>query len=101
MARTSINLYFLWTVECVGVLYNARTLGDKDWYRWGVELLLEAQHDNGSWHEGGYPGGEISPTLDTCLALLFLRRANLASDLTRKLEFVIDGKRSLMSSTGP
>ena len=30
--------------------------------------------------------------LDTCLALLFLKRANLTSDLSKKLEFVIQGK---------
>ena len=97
--RTSINLYFLWTVERVGVLYNARTMGDKDWYRWGVELLLESQHDEGFWLEGGYPGADVM--LDTCLALLFLKRANLASDLTKKLEFVIDGKHGSVGSGGP
>jgi hypothetical protein len=29
------GLYFLWTVERVGMLYNRRTIGDKEWYPGG------------------------------------------------------------------
>src|SRR5438874_11690380 len=29
------NLYFLWSVERVAMLYNLKTIGGKDWYRWG------------------------------------------------------------------
>jgi hypothetical protein len=97
-SQSPINMYFLWTVERVGVLYGIRTLDGKDWYRWGVEILLDSQKPIGVWEEGNYPGA--GRTLDTCLALLFLKRANLATDLTRKLEFVIDGK-SAMGSLGP
>jgi hypothetical protein len=88
--RAGINLYFLWTVERVGVLYNLRQIGDKEWYTWGAEMLVEGQGLDGSWHHGGYHGS--TRVIDTCFALLFLRRANLATDLTRKLEFVIQGK---------
>jgi hypothetical protein len=97
--NSPINLYFLWTIERVGVLYNVRTLDGKDWYRWGAELLVDAQKPDGSWEEGNYHGS--GRTLDTCLGLLFLRRANLATDLTRKLELVIDGKSALGSSGPP
>ena len=48
------------------------------------------QRDEGSWAQGGYHGATM--TLDTCFALLFLKRANLASDLTRRLDFVVEGK---------
>jgi hypothetical protein len=92
-SSAAINLYFLWTIERVGVLYGVRTLDGKDWYRWGVELLVDAQKTDGSWAEGNYPGA--TRAIDTCLALLFLKRANLATDLTRKLEFVIDGKSAM------
>ncbi len=92
-SSASINMYFLWTIERVGVLYGVRTLDGKDWYRWGVELLVDAQKTDGSWNEGNYPGA--TRAIDTCLALLFLKRANLATDLTRKLEFVIDGKSAI------
>ncbi|MGH7222168.1 MAG: hypothetical protein ACRELF_02975, partial [Gemmataceae bacterium] len=79
------NLYFLWSLERVAVLYRMPAIGDKDWYRWGAQILVTNQHLKGSWSGGGYPGS--SPTLDTCLALLFLKRANLAKDLTAKLPF--------------
>ena len=32
------DLYYLWSLERVGVLYNQKTLGDKDWYSWGSWL---------------------------------------------------------------
>lgn len=83
-----LNLYFLWTLERVGVLYNLRDIGGKDWYAWGVGNLLPAQRPNGSWRNNGYPGSV--DTTDTCFALLFLKRANLVQDLTKHLEFVID-----------
>jgi hypothetical protein len=79
------NLYFLWSVERVGVLYDLPTIGKKDWYRWGAEILVANQKELGNWDKGGYPGA--TPVLDTCLALLFLKRANLAADLGAKLPF--------------
>lgn len=79
------NLYFLWSIERVAVLYNLRTIGKKDWYRWGAEILVANQGVNGEWDKGDYPGAK--PVTDTCFALLFLRRANLASDLTARLPF--------------
>jgi hypothetical protein len=85
-----VNLYFLWTLERVGVLYNQRTLAGKDWYAWGARLLVERQGKDGEWFAGGYPGSQ--PMVDTCLALLFLKRANLTQDLSRKLEFFVEGK---------
>jgi hypothetical protein len=88
--RAPINLYFLWTVERVGVLYNKKQIGGKEWYSWGVEELLARQEDDGAWRAAGYHGAtEIT---DTCFALLFLRRANLARDLSNKLEFVIQDR---------
>jgi hypothetical protein len=79
------NLYFLWSVERVGVLYNVRTIGDKDWYRWGAEILVANQQRDGYWARGGYHGADA--TIDTCLALLFLKRANLTTDLASRLPF--------------
>ncbi|HTU20931.1 MAG TPA: hypothetical protein VMG10_22960 [Gemmataceae bacterium] len=79
------NLYFLWSLQRVAVLYRMPAIGDKDWYRWGVQMLVANQNAQGSWSGGGYPGN--SSTVDTCLALLFLKRANLAKDLTAKLPF--------------
>jgi hypothetical protein len=79
-----INLYFLWTLERVAMLYNLPRIEGKDWFRWGANRLVDAQAKKGNWETGGYPGS--GPVLDTCLALLFLQRANVARDLTRKIE---------------
>jgi hypothetical protein len=81
--ETKATAYFLWSVERVGVLYNLKTIGAKDWYHWGVEILLPNQKANGSWFLGGYPGSTTQ--LDSCMALLFLKRANLTHDLTENL----------------
>jgi hypothetical protein len=78
-----VNLYFLWSVERVGMLYNLRKIGDKDWYAWAAPLLVANQQAGGSWEGGGYPGA--TPTIDTCFALLVLKRANLTKDLTSKI----------------
>jgi hypothetical protein len=80
------NLYFLWSVERVGELYGVRMIGDKDWYRWGAEILVANQNPHGGWEKGGdYHGADVH--VNTCLALLFLKRANLVSDLTTRLPF--------------
>ena len=72
--------YFLWSLERVGVALDLKTIGGKDWYAWGADVLLANQAQDGSW-QGDYPA-----TVDTCFALLFLKRANLASDLTARLK---------------
>jgi hypothetical protein len=81
------NTYFLWSVERVAVLYGLSTIGDKDWYRWGTEILLSNQQVDGRWSEQG--NNLTDATVDTCFALLFLRRANLAPDLSRNLRLYI------------
>jgi hypothetical protein len=72
--------YFLFSLERVGVAYGLDTIGDKDWYAWGTDILLKNQKPDGSW-VGQY--GEAG--VDTCFALLFLRKANLTQDLTTTL----------------
>jgi len=79
------NLYFLWSWERVGVLYDLPTLADKDWFRWGAEGIIANQAPTGEWLEGGgYPAA--TPVANTCFALLFLRRTNLVADLTAALK---------------
>ena len=78
------GLYFLWAMERIAVLYDVRQLDKKDWYRWGAEILIGHQSQDGSWSEdGGYHGQH--PVLNTCFALMFLKRANLTPDLSRRL----------------
>ena len=71
--------YFLWSLERVAVALDLDTIGGKDWYGWGSEVVVANQAADGSWH------GEYAAAVDTCFALLFLRRANLTADLTAGL----------------
>lgn len=81
--KGTLNFYFLWSVERVGVLCNLKTIGGRDWYRWGVELLVPTQHKDGSWLGRGNVG---SPVIDTSMALLFLKRSDLLPDLRETLQ---------------
>lgn len=87
------DLYFLWTLERVAVAYDLKTIGGKDWYAWGAPILLAHQGADGSWREahGAVP--------DTCFALLFLKRANVAIDLTARLQDLAISKQ-LVERTG-
>lgn len=71
--------YYLWSLERVAVAINLKTIGKKDWYTWGAQLLLKSQTGNGTW--SGFYGDSGA---DTCFALLFLKRSNLAFDLTTR-----------------
>jgi hypothetical protein len=73
--------YFLFSLERVCVAYGLDTIGGKDWYAWGSDLLLRSQLADGSWLGQFTEGGS-----DTCFGILFLRRANLAVDLTASLK---------------
>jgi hypothetical protein len=84
--KRRLDLYFLWSLERVAVLYNVEKIGDKDWYAWGSEALLQGQWADGSWQGNQLTGN--SPIVATCFALLFLKRANLAQDLTDKLDLL-------------
>src|SRR4029079_2140121 len=50
-------------------------IGGKDWYAWGSAVLLKSQKADGSW-QGEYSQGGV----DTCFALLFLRRSDLIGE---------------------
>jgi hypothetical protein len=77
------EMYFLWSTERVAVLYQLKTILDKDWYHWGYTMLRKNQKPDGSWFARRGHGSADIP--DTCFALLFLQRVNLVKDLTDKL----------------
>ena len=79
--------YYLYGLERACVILGKRYLGAHDWYAEGARLFVDAQENDGSWkpagqlgHFGAGPGG-ASPfrtdVLDTCFALLFLKRATI------------------------
>ncbi len=63
------HYYYLYGLERAGILGHARFIGPHDWYEDGAWLLLDAQATDGSWRRGGL--------VDTCFALLFLKRATV------------------------
>jgi hypothetical protein len=88
--------YFLWSLERVCVAYTVDKVGRTDWYDWGAEVLLGNQATDGSWNNGEFPNGP-----DTCFALLFLKRANLAADLSRNLKTQMkDGMQAALRQGG-
>jgi hypothetical protein len=82
--------YYFWSLERVAVVLDLDKIGGRDWYAWGSEILLANQGADGSWR-GEYPG-----PVDTCFALLFLKRVNVARDLTSALK----GKNSVTLKSG-
>jgi hypothetical protein len=87
--------YFLWSLERVAVALNLDTIGKKDWYGWGSDVLIATQSDDGIWG-GDYAEGGV----DTCFALLFLKRANFASDLSKLTGHVQDPGQALLRAGG-
>jgi hypothetical protein len=88
--------YFLWSLERVAVAYGVDSFGKTDWYDFGTAVLLANQQADGSWDNGDFRRGP-----DTCFALLVLRRANLAPDLTRVLKSQMkDGMQSALRQGG-
>lgn len=76
----STDVYYLWSLERVCVALGLSDLNGLDWYAIGAESLLNRQLPNGGW-----PPGSWQSLPETCLALLFLRKSNLAFELDRVL----------------
>lgn len=74
--------YFLWTIERLGVLLALEKIGGVDWYAKGANILIKSQTPDGSWGEVHNDKG----LSQTAFAILFLRKANLGSDISRLLE---------------
>jgi hypothetical protein len=65
------HYYYLYGIERVGMLFGTERIGAHLWYRTGAEYLLSKQGANGQWND----------TVDTCFAILFLRRATRRLDV--------------------
>jgi hypothetical protein len=76
-----VDTYFLFSLERVAVAYGLDTIGKKDWYAQGSAALLPAQNVDGSWRNTF-----VGDVAGTSFALLFLKRANLAPDLSGALK---------------
>ena len=64
--------YFMYGLERAGMLYGTERMGKHWWYSEGAEELLRRQKPSGAWGGGFFPRQVV---IDTCFAILFLRRA--------------------------
>jgi hypothetical protein len=94
-AQNARLYYFLWSVERVAVAYGLERLGNRDWYKYGADILRANQEADGSWQ-----GAHGSYGADTCFALLFLSRADLAKDLSTSLRGKIKDSVELRAGVG-
>lgn len=82
------HYYYLYGLERAALLFETETLGSHKWYAEGAKYLLKEQKSDGSWASKtqgqGMGMGGPNP-IDTCFAILFLRRA------TRPLKDVATG----------
>ncbi|HWE39582.1 MAG TPA: hypothetical protein VG406_23740, partial [Isosphaeraceae bacterium] len=78
--RGRYEVYDLWSLERLCVALGLKKVGRIDWYSDGAAKLLRLQELDGSW-----PNGRWGTLPETCLALLFLRKANLAFEIDRVL----------------
>src|SRR5262245_62145276 len=73
------HLYYLYGLERTGALTGVTYVGKHDWYREGADLILSAAKPDGHWEGqiGTMPltDESESPVIQTCFALLFLKRA--------------------------
>jgi hypothetical protein len=82
-AGATWHYYYLYGLERACVIAGKTHLGERDWYREGAEMLIRAQKEDGRWSTGRFgPRGMGAPgiwmdLLDSCFALLFLKRAAL------------------------
>lgn len=74
--------YFMWSVERMGVVLGAEKFGETPWFTKGSSALLASQEMDGAWKNPNEAWGSLA---DTSFAILFLRKANLGSDISRLL----------------
>jgi hypothetical protein len=89
------DLYFFWSLERVGVLFGTDKIGGVDWYDAGAASLLAFQTAQGSW-----VGGRYTPEVNTSFAILFLTKANVARDLTSRINKETDTELRAGSGSG-
>jgi hypothetical protein len=96
--QLNTDLYFLWSLERLGVIYGLKTIGNRDWYAWGAEALVANQQRNGSWPPS--PGPSKGEEVHTCFAMLFLCKANIAKDLSATLKGRVKDEMAMLKGGG-
>jgi hypothetical protein len=80
--RQNYHLLHLYGFERIGAFMQRRLIGRHDWYREGAAWLVQHQRKDGSWlDEGTHDPKDV---LNTCFALLFLKRGTAALAATTR-----------------
>jgi len=66
--------YYLYSLERAAILHGVKRIGGRDWYFEGAAQLLARQKEKGGWSKT-LKRSEDPSVVQTCLALLFLKRA--------------------------
>ena len=90
------DMYFLWSVERVGVIFGADRIGGVDWHAVGCHLLVHSQSQDGSWSPT-VVGSNYSPGVNTAFAVMFLLKSNIVRDMSSKM----NGFNGEMRAGGP
>ncbi|MCE9560551.1 MAG: hypothetical protein K8U57_00720 [Planctomycetes bacterium] len=75
------DMYFLWSLERVGVLYGVEKIGGVNWYEAGAHTLVRSQSPDGAW-----AGTDYGDEVNTSFGVLFLCKSNLVRDLSGKVQ---------------
>lgn len=72
------QLHWLSAASRAGLVLATERFGSHDWHAEGADFLLQNQRPDGSWRieQGDFMKPEKNDVLDTCLAILFLKRAS-------------------------
>lgn len=77
--KRSWEMYYLYSIERVGVFCSTEKIGEHEWYPLGAKRLIATQRPDGSWQGAGE-----TPIVSTGFALLFLTRATAPVRKERK-----------------
>jgi hypothetical protein len=80
-------LEFVWALSQVADVYGIDKFAGQDWYAWVSRRLVASQRFDGAWADSN-PG-----PVDTCYALLILRRANVRSGPSRQPDHFVNRRQ--------
>lgn len=69
------DFYFLYGLERACILGGVGAVGGIAWYDVGARRIVDRQRADGAFHSRSQSNGNGRPEIDTCFALLFLKRA--------------------------
>ena len=85
---TSQNLYYVFTLERIGLAGGVKHIGNWNWYKEGAATLIKVQKPDGSWflEPGSFLIANITSNIFSSYALMFLSRGS-SPILFNKLQY--------------